>query len=100
MEKWPVVGDVLCILAAHSPLATRAICSRGVPYVGCVSPSVVAGGLVGVAGPWFGWVALPCVEAAVCWLVGPDHEAAGCGILSGPRTYSGPRVTKARFWGG
>lgn len=38
-------------------LVTRAICSWGAPYVGCVVPSVVAGltpvgGLVGVAGLW------------------------------------------------
>ena len=38
-------------------LVTRAICSWGAPYVGCVVPSVVAGlmpvgSLVGVAGLW------------------------------------------------
>ena len=27
--------------AAHSPLATRAVCSRDAPYVGCMGPSTV-----------------------------------------------------------
>ena len=37
------VGDVLCVLAVHSPLITIDICSRGAPYVGSLGPSVVAG---------------------------------------------------------
>ena len=43
LEKWPFVRDVLCTPAAHSPLVTRAICSRDAPYVGCKDPSVVMG---------------------------------------------------------
>ena len=30
-EKWPFVGDILCFLAAHAYLVTRAIRSRGTP---------------------------------------------------------------------
>ena len=33
VEKWPSVGDILCVPATHSLLVTRATCSRGVPCV-------------------------------------------------------------------
>ena len=43
------------------PLASRGICSRAVPYVGCMSPSNVeglptVGTLVGMAGLWSRWL--------------------------------------------
>ena len=41
LEKWPFVGDILCVQAAYSPLVTRAVCSRGALYMGCTGPSVV-----------------------------------------------------------
>ena len=48
----PYVGDVLCIPAAHFPLVSGTICSRGAPYVGCVGRSVVLHSIVGgLAGP-------------------------------------------------
>ena len=40
LKKWPFVGVVLCMPAVQFPLVTRAICSRGAPYVGCMGPSV------------------------------------------------------------
>lgn len=40
LEKWPFVGDVLCILGVHS-MFTRAVCPEGTPYAGCVSPFMV-----------------------------------------------------------
>ena len=43
LEKGPFEGEILCVPAAHSPLVTKAICSRGVPYVGCMDPSLVVG---------------------------------------------------------
>ena len=46
LEKWPFVGDILCVPAPQSPLVIRALCSRGAPYVGCMGPSVVAGWLL------------------------------------------------------
>ena len=37
------VRDVLWGPAAHCILVTRAMCSRGAPYVGYMGPSVVSG---------------------------------------------------------
>ena len=44
--------------------------------------------------------ALPCVEAAGHWLVGPSHDAAGCGTLAGPRANAGSLVGQSwvRRW--
>lgn len=47
LAKWPFVGDVLCVILC--PLLTRSTCSRSAP-VGCTGPSVMVGGMVGVAG--------------------------------------------------
>ena len=76
LEKWPFVGDVLCIPVVHLPLVTRAVCSRGVLCLGCMGPSVVAGWLLWeVWEVWLtpvlvGFQALLCVEAAIHWQVG------------------------------
>ena len=45
LEKWPYVGDILWNPATQSSLVTRALCSRGVPYMDCVcvASSFVAG---------------------------------------------------------
>ena len=43
LEKWPFVGDILYVPAAHFSLVTRSVCSQGVPYVGCVGPFVMEG---------------------------------------------------------
>ena len=48
--------------AVHSFLVTRAIRSRGVPYVGCMGPSVVVG--LTAVGALVGRQALPCVVDA------------------------------------
>ena len=53
LEKWPYVGDVLWCPAAHSPLATREICSRIAPYVNCMNlPVVVSLTSVGILVSW------------------------------------------------
>ena len=61
------IGDVLWDPAAHSSLVTRAICSRGMPYVGCVGapgpvgcqtlPPAQAAGLLGWQGQLPVWLA-------------------------------------------
>ena len=64
LEKWPFVGYVLCVPAAHAPLVTQAICSRGSPYDGHVGPSVVAGymgGMLGLVGSQSGWLPDPAL---------------------------------------
>ena len=43
LEKWSFIVRILWGPAAHFPMATRAICFRGIPYVGYIFPSVVAG---------------------------------------------------------
>ena len=85
LGKWPSVGGVLYIPAVHSSLVTRAVCSRGAPSVGCVGHSVV----VGYVGGLVGCQALPCVEAAGCWLAWPGHEVADCGTQGGARASAG-----------
>ena len=83
LEKWPFAGDVLCIPAVHFPLVTRAVCSRGVPCLGCMGPSVVAGWLlwefweVWLTPVLVGFQALCCVEAAIHWWMGLSSGAGG-----------------------
>ena len=43
LEKYPFVGDILCVPATNFSLVTRAVCSRGASCVGFLSPSVVVG---------------------------------------------------------
>ena len=89
------VGGVLWGPAAHFPLITRAIWSRGTPCVGCVNPSVVVGlttvgVLVGGTGLWPGWLPGPA-SCSICWLVAgkvesqgvPGGPDAGVGLLVG-----------------
>ena len=64
LEKGPCIGGVLWGSTAHSPMVTRAICSRGAFYVGSIHPSVVArltamGILVGGTGPQPSWLKGP-----------------------------------------
>ena len=66
---FPYIGEVICRRhpmgpAVHSLLVTRAICSRGVLYMGCVGPSLVmglttVGTLVGGSCPHTGWMPGP-----------------------------------------
>lgn len=57
------VRDVLCIPGMHSPLVTRAMCSKGAPdglhgllCGGDSSCVTTGGGVLGVAGPCLGWL--------------------------------------------
>ena len=82
LEKWHYVGDILWGPAAHSTLIVRAVCSRGAPYVSCISPSLVVAPitvdvLVGGTSPQPSW-------------------------LLGPTSYGGcwPRVGGAGSWNG
>ena len=61
LEKWPIVGDILCTPAANFPPVTGDIRSTGAPYVGCVV--VCSGGLTTV-GSLVRCEALPWAEAA------------------------------------
>ena len=60
------LGDIQCVPEAHSPLLTRAVCSR-VPREGCIGPVhaihklKTMAGLLGVAGPSIHLVARPCL---------------------------------------
>ena len=83
------MGDVLWVPAGHSPLVTRAVCSRGTLYVGCMGPSAVAvlttvGVLAGAAGPSSGWLPGPAVWRLLAadgrgWVLGPLVGGAGPG---------------------
>lgn len=68
-----IVWGFLVLRASSSvlPLVTRAVHSRGASmWISLVEVYVP---LVSVSRQ-----ALPYVEAAGCWLVGPDHQVAGC----------------------
>lgn len=43
LEKWPFVGNVLCVQEVHFLLIIRAMYSKDAPYVSCMSPSTVVG---------------------------------------------------------
>ena len=54
---------------------------------------------------WLAWLApglvgcqaLPCVEAASHFLVGPAHKGTGCGILGCPKASTGSLVGRIMF---
>ena len=48
LDKWPFVGDILCVPEVPSPLVSRAMCSRGVSRMDCVGPSAAVGWLLWV----------------------------------------------------
>ena len=91
LGEGPSVGGVLCVPAVLSPLVTQAACSGGLREPFC-------GRVLTAWGVWWTWSApglagrqaLPCVDAAGCWLAGSGHEAAGCGILGDPRLVLAP----------
>ena len=61
MEKWPYAGHVLWVLAAHSPVVTRATCFRGALLCGLLGTFycgrlTTVGMLVGVAGHHSSWL--------------------------------------------
>ena len=75
LEKWTYVGYVLLHSAAHSPLVTRTVCSKGAPYVGYMGPYILVGpstvsAQMGVVGPWPSWLSGPASSWASCPLVG------------------------------
>lgn len=77
LEKWPFVGDILCIPVVHFLLGTRSLCSRGAPLCGsfCCDGLTAMGGLVGAAALCLvGCQACTCAEATGCCWVGLHHE--------------------------
>lgn len=61
LEKWPFVGDVLCIWAVYSPPIIRPRCSRGALDVYCMNPLLwwvftVMDCLRGMAHPCSDWL--------------------------------------------
>lgn len=89
LEAFPDLGEViidaLCVPAAHSPLITRAICSRMPTELAVWSLCgrlTGTGSLVSLIGPWLSWLqALTSAEATGCLLRGLGHAVSGCGIL-------------------
>ena len=80
LEKWPALGDIPCVPAAHSPLVTQAVCSRDSLYEGCLGPSVVGsyvGGLAGLVGPQSGWLPGPALCGGGRPLVGRGQSWGG-----------------------
>ena len=60
VEKWPSVGDILCVPTTYSLLVTRATCSRGVPYVDWVVPLLLWWS------DYYGWLALDWLLSMLC----------------------------------
>lgn len=75
MEKWSYVGDFLGDPEAHSPLLTRAICSRSASYWAERAFCCDWADYCGCTGRW-GWVLL-------CLIVWPRISQAGTGLLQG-----------------
>ena len=79
LEKWSYVGDVLWGPTAHFLLVTRAMCSMGAPYVGCMCPSVVVGLTTGHTGKK-GWTPGQLVARLCLMLLGrAGSPVAACG---------------------
>ena len=91
-EKWPFVGNILWGPAAHSPLDTRAICSRAVPigrhWSFCCGRLPIVRGLIGVAGPWSFWLPGPAFCWG-CWLIDGRGSGPGTSGLCGPPSSAG-----------
>ena len=86
--------DVLWGWAAHSPLATRAICFEVVPYVGCMRSSVVARWIT--VGVLVGGTSLPTLPHVLlqecCWAEqAPGITAVGMFV---GKTGQGPRASR------
>lgn len=93
LEKWPSVGDFLCIPEVHFTLICQAICSRGSPkraaYV-LLGRADYVGSLIGLAvSSLVACQVLPCTDAAGCCLAEPGHEAADCRTLGVPQATAG-----------
>ena len=74
LEKWPFIGDILCIQAMCSSLVIRAICSRGAPMwlhtPFCCDRLTMMDGLVGVARPQSGLLPGFALCGGYCLLLG------------------------------
>ena len=104
LEMSPFVWKVLWVPAAHSLLGTRASCSRGAFYVGCVDPSIVVADYCGQSGrhSWtlVQWAARPSLVWRLLtagWWAGSQGSQ-----LLNPRLGQGaaPGVVLARWWVG
>ena len=95
LEKWSYAGDIPWCPTTHVPLFTRAMCSKGAPYVGCLGPSIVDGLttmdlLVGKAVPGpvaqsLKWVGpCPCMTGCVAQGILFWHQLA-CRTSQDPR---------------
>ena len=81
LEKYPFVGDILCVPATNFSLVTRAVCSRGASCVGFLSPSVVVGRRCGQSGELV-WLlvhllARPCLLWRLLVPVGKTESQGG-----------------------
>lgn len=120
LEKWPVI-DILCVPAAHSPVITRAVCSRDARWAGCVvlawqadwcgQSSKFEWPLAElVAGPYFCrgyWRLVARVWSCCVWLWNSGGPGASAGSLvrwirvqeTSGRAGACPLVGEARTWG-
>ena len=91
LEKWPFVGDLLCVWTAHSPLVHRATYALGVTlmWAACILLLWWAD-CCGKSGMCVWPLALPCGENARHCGVGLSHRAAGCRSLGGSGARCGP----------
>ena len=91
LQKWPSLGNILCILAVQSPLISYAICSRHSPQEVGVGPWLwqagYVGSLVSLVSSFYGWV--PCLA----WFTGCQLLVGGA--LSLGNLFQDPRGCKA-----
>ena len=78
LEKWPFVGNILCVLH-HAPLCQQSYVLSSCLLCELYESFLVAdyvSGLIGMAGSWSSW--LTYAEVVSCWLLEPDHGVADC----------------------
>ena len=91
LDKWPSVGDVLCVLAVYSPFITEAKCSRGSPKR---AARVLLCGLIMQAVQQAWLVDMPCsiqillvlfsrARLPVGWLCNPGRPWRWCWLTGG-----------------
>lgn len=67
LEKWAYVENVPLELSIMLPLVTRALCSSGAPYVGCVGSSIVWALLISAAAVVVGARSWSCSGLLLGW---------------------------------